>query len=150
MPRTRAYQHQVLPTSFCLFIFSRSSFSLVRYCLYSLNSFRVQTTYRETRADDSQELLWQLPTQPSRNVQAPSSRGAAPLHPSLPSRGDAASSLLPRAKGTPHWGARPLPGCLETPAEETCAGQASSKPTLPSSVTRPLFFRFCRLSLRLW
>lgn len=128
MPRTRAYQHQVLPTSFCLFIFSRSSFSLVRYCLYSLNSFRVQTTYRETRADDSQELLWQLPTQPSRNVQAPQQQGSCsspPFPPQPwgrcllpPSQGQGDSTLgcqaPPRLSGNPCRGDLCWSGLIQT------------------------------------
>lgn len=44
VPLTGLHQHAALPTSSRMNIFSASSFSVVRYCLYSLNSFRVQTT----------------------------------------------------------------------------------------------------------
>ena len=60
MPLTGVRQHCALPTSSRLNTYSASSLSPVRYCLYSLNSFRVQTTYRETRAEIARALSSQL------------------------------------------------------------------------------------------
>lgn len=52
--QSHAPEHNALPTFSCPKICSNSILILVRYCLYSLNSFTVQTTYGGTRAESPQ------------------------------------------------------------------------------------------------
>lgn len=75
---TGAHEHSALPTSSRTNIFSASSLSVVRYCLYSFNSFRVQTTYGETSPENRQASC--ADGVPSPKQPKPSGRGAAPLH----------------------------------------------------------------------